>query len=386
MVNPRVFMDFAVEGQPVGRVMYELFADAVPKTAENFRQLCTGAAGVNELGIPRWYKGTPMHRIIAGFMVQGGDFTDRNGKGGESIYGRTFPDEDLTREIDSEGLLCMANKGKNTNGSQFFVTLRPCPHLKGKHVVFGRVVKGYETIVALSKLPTDAKDHPLQLVTISHCGELERKSAAKPARAPSPSPSDRSRSRSRSASVSSRGRSPSRSPSRARDDSRDRSLSPDRQRSKRSRSARHRSRSPGSGDDSAAEDADRERRERSSSGKHRSSRRHRDRSGSRERHRSSKHKSSRSKRSKRDADREDSPPLLTEAEIAALEKRAAEEAAAAAAAKEEEARQAEERRREALERKRRAEEEAIARGGVVYKGRGRMKGPGEGRGAGMRGW
>lgn len=136
MPNPRVFMDFSVEGNPVGRlvthtfstafvrrpgsrracsvahtqssfhagsVIYELFADVVPQTAENFRALCTGSKGVNAAGIPLWYKGTPLHRIIAGFMVQGGDFTLRNGKGGESIYGGTFDDEDLRREIDSQG-------------------------------------------------------------------------------------------------------------------------------------------------------------------------------------------------------------------------------------------------------------------------------------------
>ena len=89
-----------------------------------------------------------MHRIIAGFMVQGGDFTLRNGKGGESIYGPTFEDEDLRREVDEEGLLVMANKGKNTNSSQFFVTLRPCPHLNGKHVVFGKVIKGTSTCIS----------------------------------------------------------------------------------------------------------------------------------------------------------------------------------------------------------------------------------------------
>jgi peptidyl-prolyl isomerase G (cyclophilin G) len=104
--------------------------------------LSTGSKGVNELGIPLFYKGCPIHRVIAGFMVQGGDYTLRNGKGGESIYGPTFEDEDLRREVDEEGLLVMANKGKNTNSSQFFVTLRPCPHLNGKHVVFGKVVKG----------------------------------------------------------------------------------------------------------------------------------------------------------------------------------------------------------------------------------------------------
>ncbi|KPV73088.1 uncharacterized protein RHOBADRAFT_17434 [Rhodotorula graminis WP1] len=174
----RPFLDFAVEGEPLGRVVFELFDHVVPKTCANFRALCTGAKGVNELGIPLWYKGSILHRVIAGFMVQGGDFTQRNGKGGESIYGGTFEDESLKREIDEEGLLCMANRGKNTNGSQFFVSLRPCPHLAGKHVVFGKVVKGYETIVAISKMPVDDKDRPVSLITISHCGELERKSGA----------------------------------------------------------------------------------------------------------------------------------------------------------------------------------------------------------------
>ncbi|KAI5481323.1 Peptidyl-prolyl cis-trans isomerase, cyclophilin-type [Pseudohyphozyma bogoriensis] len=173
MPNPRCFMDFSIEGQLVGRVIFELFADVVPRTAENFRALCTGSAGVNTAGVPLYYKGSLLHRIIAGFMVQGGDFTLRNGKGGESIYGGTFEDEDLKREIDAEGLLVMANRGKNTNGSQFFVSLRPCPHLAGKHVVFGRVVKGYDIIEGLSKLPTNEKDFPVQLVTISNCGELE---------------------------------------------------------------------------------------------------------------------------------------------------------------------------------------------------------------------
>ncbi|BGP11793.1 hypothetical protein JCM10049v2_007713 [Rhodotorula toruloides] len=345
MVNPRVFLDFAVEGEPLGRVVFELFADVVPKTVENFRALCTGSKGVNEIGIPLWYKGSPMHRIIAGFMVQGGDFTMRNGKGGESIYGHTFEDEDMRREIDSEGLLCMANKGRNTNSSQFFVTLRPCPHLNGKHVVFGKVVKGYEIIVAMSKMPVDAKDHPTQLITISHCGELERRVAARPKTPPPASPSASSRSRSRSRSVS-------------------RSPSPDR---KRSRSSRHRSRRHDT-DESGSEDDDRRRRHRSSSHKHRSSRRH-------------KHRSSR--RSASPARKEDSPELSAE-QIAALEAQRREEEAAARRRREEEEREAELRRREAQEARERYEREQIAKGGIIYKGRGRMKAD-SGRG-GMRGW
>ncbi|KAI0723686.1 cyclophilin-like domain-containing protein [Fomitopsis betulina] len=176
MVNPRVFLDFAVDGSPAGRVIFELFADDVPKTAENFRALCTGEKSLSER--PLYYKNSIIHRSIPGFMIQGGDFTKRNGTGGESIYGGTFPDEDLRRPLDSEGLLCMANKGPNTNGSQFFVTLRECPHLNGKHVVFGRVIRGYDVVQKIAEAPTDVKDRPTIPVTIVNCGELVLKSKA----------------------------------------------------------------------------------------------------------------------------------------------------------------------------------------------------------------
>lgn len=121
---------------------------------------------------PLYYKNSVIHRSIKDFMIQGGDFTKRNGSGGESIYGGTFPDEDLTRPIDSEGLLCMANRGPNTNGSQFFVTLRACPHLNGKHVVFGRVVRGLEVVQKIAEVPVDEKDRPTVPVAIANCGEL----------------------------------------------------------------------------------------------------------------------------------------------------------------------------------------------------------------------
>ncbi|GAA5846210.1 hypothetical protein JCM5353_007046 [Sporobolomyces roseus] len=357
MSNPRTFLDFQVEGQALGRVIFELFADVVPKTVENFRALSTGEKGVNEAGTETLYlKGSPMHRIIAGFMVQGGDFTLRNGKGGESIYGPTFEDEDLRREVDEEGLLVMANKGKNTNSSQFFVTLRPCPHLNGKHVVFGKVIKGFEVIQAMSKLPVDAKDRPLQLVTISHCGELQRKAKPVPQRAPSPSPSaasDRSRSRSRSRSVSS---------------SRSRSPSPARKRRHRHRSTRSRSNRDGSDD----EDSDRERS--SSRRKHKSSKR-------------SKHRSSRKRGEDVEEKKDGEDGLLTAAEIAALEKRAAQEAEEEQRKKEEEEILSKEREREAAEKRAQQERELIANGGVVFKGRGAMKAPGDGgRRGGMRGW
>ncbi|KAH9925526.1 cyclophilin-like domain-containing protein [Fomitopsis serialis] len=181
MVRPRVFFDLAVDAPPPAaliypsRIIFELFTDAAPKTAENFRALCTGEKGLSPVSDrPLYYKNSIIHRSIQGFMVQGG----AQWNGGESIYGGTFPDEDLTHPLDAEGLLCMANKGPNTNGSQFFVTLRECPHLNGKHVVFGRVIRGYDVIQQVADVPTDAKDRPTVPVTIENCGELVLKSKA----------------------------------------------------------------------------------------------------------------------------------------------------------------------------------------------------------------
>ncbi|KZS99925.1 uncharacterized protein LAESUDRAFT_667335 [Laetiporus sulphureus 93-53] len=183
MVRPRVFFDISIDNQPVGRIILELFSDTAPKTCENFRALCTGEKGLSPLSQrPLYYKNSIIHRSIKDFMIQGGGeyFTKRNGTGGESIYGGTFNDEDLTRPIDSEGLLCMANKGPNTNGSQFFITLRDCPHLNGKHVVFGRVIRGYkEVIEKIAEVPVDEKDRPKVSVTIDNCGELVLRSKVK---------------------------------------------------------------------------------------------------------------------------------------------------------------------------------------------------------------
>ncbi|KAJ3152939.1 hypothetical protein HDU86_005394 [Geranomyces michiganensis] len=175
-VNPRVFFDLTIAGRPAGRIVFELFASVVPKTAENFRALCTGERGRSVVsGANLHYKGSAFHRIIADFMLQGGDFTTGDGKGGESIYGgEPFKDESFDLKHDKEFLLSMANRGKDTNGSQFFITTVPTPHLDNKHVVFGRVVSGQALVREVEALPVDKKSRPHDPVVIANCGELER--------------------------------------------------------------------------------------------------------------------------------------------------------------------------------------------------------------------
>jgi len=176
--NPRVFFDVEIDRKPVGRIIFELFADVAPKTAENFRSLCTGEKGLGRAtGKPLHYKGCPFHRIIKGFMIQGGDFSNHDGTGGESIHGKKFEDESFVRMHASPGLLSMANAGPNTNGSQFFITTVPTPHLDGKHVVFGRVVKGFEVVQILENERTDKNDRPFAKVVVSNCGELVKRTA-----------------------------------------------------------------------------------------------------------------------------------------------------------------------------------------------------------------
>jgi peptidylprolyl isomerase len=167
--NPRVYLDISIDGAPSGRLVFELFADVVPITAENFRALCTGEKGVGKSGRPLSYKGSSFHRIIPDFMCQGGDFTAGNGTGGESIYGSKFNDENFNLTHDKGGLLSMANAGPNTNGSQFFITTTVTPWLDGKHVVFGELREGMELLQAIEARGSRS-GKPSAAVVIEDCG------------------------------------------------------------------------------------------------------------------------------------------------------------------------------------------------------------------------
>lgn len=173
MSNPKVFFDITIGGEPKGRVVFELFKDVVPKTAENFRALCTGEKGASaKSGKPLHFKGSTFHRVIKDFMCQGGDFTHGSGIGGESIYGEKFEDENFKLKHEVPFLLSMANAGPNTNGSQFFITTVPTPHLDGKHVVFGKVIQGKGLVRLVERCEKGASDKPVEDVVIADCGEL----------------------------------------------------------------------------------------------------------------------------------------------------------------------------------------------------------------------
>ncbi|KAL5791149.1 hypothetical protein ACOSQ2_006037 [Xanthoceras sorbifolium] len=171
MANPRVFFDLTIGGQPAGRVVMELFADVTPKTAENFRALCTGEKGIGKMGKPLHYKGSTFHRVIPGFMCQGGDFTNGNGTGGESIYGAKFADENFNKKHTGPGILSMANAGPGTNGSQFFICTAKTEWLDGKHVVFGQVVEGLDVIKNVEKVGSSS-GRTSKPVVVADCGQL----------------------------------------------------------------------------------------------------------------------------------------------------------------------------------------------------------------------
>lgn len=170
--NPIVFLDVSIADIPVGRITLELFADVCPKTAENFRQFCTGEHRPN--GQPVGYKGCSFHRVIKDFMVQGGDFSNGDGTGSASIYGSKFADENFTLRHTGPGVLSSANSGPNTNCSQFFITCTPCDFLDGKHTVFGKVVDAGSLLVVrkLENTPVDEKSRPRLSCTVSQCGEM----------------------------------------------------------------------------------------------------------------------------------------------------------------------------------------------------------------------
>jgi cyclophilin family peptidyl-prolyl cis-trans isomerase len=161
-----VYFSISVDGKPLGRMVFRLRSDVVPVTAENFRQLCVS---------PNGYRGSSFHRVYKDFLIQGGDYTTKDGFGGQSIYssdgGNEFPDENFFLKHSKKGILSMANCGADTNSSQFMILMKPAPWLNGKNVVYGHTIEGYELVEHIQRYANNAGE-PTADITISACGEL----------------------------------------------------------------------------------------------------------------------------------------------------------------------------------------------------------------------
>ena len=171
-VTDMVYFDIEIDEEAVGRIIFGLFGGVVPSTVLNFVELADGELGIGREGHELTYEGSFFHRIIPGFMAQGGDFTDFDGTGGESIYGHDFKDENFILHHEKPYLLSMANAGPNTNGSQFFITFAATPYLDGHHVVFGEVIEGFEVVDELEKIGTESGSTTKKAV-IASCGSFK---------------------------------------------------------------------------------------------------------------------------------------------------------------------------------------------------------------------